>query len=423
MVLFAALGGIGSALIDLTPMDEKEKRAAKAGVWLSMAAAGAATGVDGASAAVGAVMAAKEIAGIVVEDAAVMQVVDAGAAVATAAVSGNYAEGAKVIGGAAVGAAVGGATGGTEGMASGMQLGTTLAGGDAAQMLGKTAGAAAGAGLTAATTNEASGTALLAGAQLGASVGGSATDMVGARLDGGIAEMTREGLQQQTFGAAIDGSTLEAPKMMTTSEIRIQGLVQGVGQGAGMTVAGVLHEERDEDRSWAESLQVGAGAGSALSGAVQGAVQTEYADPKATAKAPAKAEPAPQGDAVPEQPLEAKAGPARDTPSKPEAASAEAPQSLGVRESARRMANQTPRELKVSVKVVGLAAQASGGIAGLVIDQTARIEQEDAAEYAERFKTKRGPRREATETREAYEEARKLNALVQQGQRLSQLKA
>jgi len=419
MVVFAALGGIGAALIDLTPLDEKEKRAAKAAVWASMAAAGAASGIDGASAAVGAVMAAKEIAGIVVEDAKVMQVVDAGAAVATAAVSGNYVEAGKVVGGAAVGAAVGGATGGTEGMANGMQLGTTLAGGDLSQMGGKAIGAAAGAGVAAATS-EGDGKALLAGAQLGASVGGTATDIAGSRFDAGQPELSREALGQSSLGTAIEGSTPTAAKPMAASDLRLQGAIQGTGQAAGMAVAGVMHEERDEDRSWAESLQVGAAAGGAVGGAVNGIKDTKFEDPEAPATASESGKAAVTADAAQtHETAEARPnGVAEEAGKLPESTE---PNGIGVRESARRMAEQTPHGLKVATKLVGLAAQA-GGVADLVIDQTVRVDQEEASEYAERFPNKRRPRREAEEAQAALEETRKQAALIREGQRFAQLR-
>ena len=259
MVVFAALGGIGSALLDLTPMEEEEKRAAKAALWASVAAAGAATGIDSTSAAVGGVMAAKEVAGLVVKDEKAMGVIDATAGAATAAVGGNYVELAKVGAGAAVGAAVGGAAGGSDGVVAGIKMGSQLGTGNLQGIACKAVGAGAGAGITAATSEHPSGRALLAGAQMGISAGDGVSNLAASEW---TVDQSRA-LKEDSLGKVMERDVIDT---------RVGGGVALAGQAAGATVAEVAHDDtRDSAKypgtSRVERLQKGAelGGGIALS--------------------------------------------------------------------------------------------------------------------------------------------------------------
>lgn len=246
MVVFAALGGIGTAFIDMSAMEEKEKRAAKAAVWASVGAAGAATGIDSSSAAVGGVMAAKELSGLVIEDAKVMQVVDASAGVATGLVSANYVEIAKVTSVAAVGAGIGAATDGVDGMTAGMTLGAQLSSGDTSTIAGKVAGAGLGAAVGAQAGDGEAGEDALAGAKLGASVGGTAA---GLGTDTGT-------IQEQR------GLMREPPTKVITDADVVQKQV-----GAGAKLAGYFGGSIAEAASTDRERTVATGTASAKSGA------------------------------------------------------------------------------------------------------------------------------------------------------------
>ncbi len=226
MVVFAAVGGISTAIVDMTVEDEKEKRAIKASIWAGVAVAGAATGVDSSSAVVGAVMASKELAGVVVEDKKTMAILDASAGVVTGVASGNLLEVAKVTGMAAAGAGIGAAADGTDGIASGMQMGAQLGSGSGAAVGLKIAGAGAGAGI-AATTSDAKGSEMLAGARMGASVAGvGLSSTIG---DKKIESMVRLGGQLGGGGAALALDKSKDKRLSAAS------LEKGVNAGGGLT--------------------------------------------------------------------------------------------------------------------------------------------------------------------------------------------
>lgn len=260
MVIMAALGGIGTAFIDLTDMSEEEKRIAKASIWASAAAIGGATGIDSGSVAVGAAMAAKEIAGLVIKDDQVMQIVDASASVVSGAAAGNYAEMAKVVGTAAVGAGVGAAAGGVDGIDDGMRLGAQLGAGDGMSVVSKAAGGAIGAGVgAAATKGDASKVDnMLAGAKLGMSVGGAAAS-AGTTVDS--IEEQRQLMPDAPTGPVTDQAVNTA---------RFNGAVQLAGLAAGASVGAT---EEKKGKSAFEMASMRASTGSSIASGANGVGQ------------------------------------------------------------------------------------------------------------------------------------------------------
>ncbi len=267
MVIFAAIGGIGTAFLDLAPIDEEEKRALKAGVWASMAVAGAATGIDSTSAVVGGVMAAKELAGIVVEDEGAMQVIDASASVVSGAATGNVVEIAKVGAGAAAGAAIGGSQGGLKGMATGMQMGSQLATGNVGSMAGKAVGAGVGVGLAAAGSQSDDGKMLLSGAQLGMSVGGTIADAASTEA------MVAQGKALRPTETPLPAPKPEAAAAAAAKSARTEGLLKLGGQAAGAGTAAAIDEAQGKETSLA-SIHQGVKSGGGLASAGLGIDKT-----------------------------------------------------------------------------------------------------------------------------------------------------
>lgn len=175
--MILSLGGAaGSWLIDLTVKDEEAAAAAKAALWASIAAAGAATGVEAGSTVVGTMMAAKEVASIAIDDPSAQQALDLSADVVQTAIGGDVVELVKVGGAAAGGAAIGGAIDGEQGAFAGMQLASSAASGDASAVIAKSTLGGAGGVIAYAETSDATAEerrkAVKFGASLGTSIGG-----------------------------------------------------------------------------------------------------------------------------------------------------------------------------------------------------------------------------------------------------------
>lgn len=272
MVILAALGGISTAIVDMTVEGEKEKRIIKASIWAGVAAAGVATGIDSSSAAVGGVMAAKELAGVVIEDKQTMGILDASAGVVTGAVSGNFVEVAKVTSTAAVGAGIGAAANGTDGIASGMQMGAQLGSGDLSTMGAKFAGAAAGGGVAALASGGKS-TEILAGARLGASAAGTAAGLASTKgMLKDQQDLRPAEAETHKSSAGMLSEHEVDPKPITEAAVfqaRGNAGVKLTGQIAGASVAIALDKDRERTLS-AGSLERGLNAGGGLMSSMHG---------------------------------------------------------------------------------------------------------------------------------------------------------
>jgi len=204
-------------------------------------------------------MAAKELAGIVVEDKGAMQVIDASASVVSGAATGNVVEIAKVGAGAAAGAAIGASQGGLEGMATGMQMGSQFATGNVGSMAGKAVGAGVGVGLAAAGSQSDDGKTLLSGAQLGMSVGFTMADVASTEA---MMEQSKTLRPTETPPAAVKPEAAAAG----ANSARTEGLLKLAGQAAGAGTAAAIDEAQGKEASLAsihQGLKSGGGLASA----------------------------------------------------------------------------------------------------------------------------------------------------------------
>ncbi|MBK8012845.1 MAG: hypothetical protein IPK13_15985 [Deltaproteobacteria bacterium] len=150
-MLGSVVGGVGSYLIDLTTDDEKAAAAAKAAMWLSIASASAATGIDVGSSVTGLVMAAKEVGAATIEDSTAKAVFSIAGDTLEAGLSGNVTRLASTSGGAILGGCGGYAAWGKEGITTGMQIGQGLGSPSLTSLGFKGAGTAVGLGVAEAT--------------------------------------------------------------------------------------------------------------------------------------------------------------------------------------------------------------------------------------------------------------------------------
>lgn len=241
---------------DLAIKDEKKRRAANAAIAAGIGAA--LTPLDPTAAAVGAVLTAKELAGLAATGAEAKGLIDAGGGVLGAAITGSVTELAKASGAAATGATVGYATGGARGSVSGLSMGGSLGSGNLESIAGKAAGAGAGALIARAAASEAEERdAVMFAMKLGMSAGGNIAGLCAAPA---TAEQQRALMRSFITD---EGPEANATQMKDNAAT---GLALTATQ---LTISGILYvsaTDKDE-RSMLDALESGAELGQAASSA------------------------------------------------------------------------------------------------------------------------------------------------------------
>jgi hypothetical protein len=220
------IGNVLQVVPDLFISDEEAKRAAKAGLWATIAAVSAP--IDPASSAGASVIAGTNLAAAASSDEDVTSTIDTAGSVLSSTVNASPLELAKVMSFGVAGATAGGSSQEKSGAARGFGLGAQLGAGSLDQMMAKGAGAVAG------------GSAAVA---IGDDDDGFRRFEVGARLG---------------IGVASDVSGLAHP----SKDARAASAAALAGRAGGLALAGAMRDSR-KDGSLIDSIETGSKIGGA----------------------------------------------------------------------------------------------------------------------------------------------------------------